>query len=375
MKKYKVCVLGAGMVGSAMSKDLSEKFDVTACDISKENLSQFNKSQVKTIQADLSNRKEVQKLVSGFDLVVGALPGFMGFESVKSVIEAGKNIVDISFFPEDAFELDKLAKKHDVTAIVDFGVAPGMSNFILGYYNDRMKVTRFEFMVGGLPKVREWPFHYKAPFSPVDVIEEYTRPARMMENGKVVTKDALSEPELVYFDEIGTLEAFNTDGLRSLLKTMKIPDMKEKTLRYPGYRDIIAVLKSAGFLSTDDIQIGRTNIKPLDMTSKILFKKWKLEPGEDEFTVMRINIMGTQDKKAQNIQYDLLDWNDKGTGISSMARTTGYSGTAALNLIAGGLYGQKGIITPELVGRNEECFNFVLKYLKQRGVIYRKTEK
>jgi saccharopine dehydrogenase-like NADP-dependent oxidoreductase len=375
MKKYKVCVLGAGMVGSAMAKDLSEKFEVTACDLNKENLRIFSKSIVNTIQADLSNRKEIQKLVSGFDFVVGALPGFMGFESVKNVIEAGKNIVDISFFPEDAFELDKLAKKNNVTAIVDFGVAPGMSNFILGYYYNRMKVNKFDFMVGGLPKVREWPFQYKAPFSPVDVIEEYTRPARMMENGKVVTKEALSEPELIYFDEIGTLEAFNTDGLRSLLKTMKIPDMKEKTLRYPGYRDIIAVLKSAGFLSTDELLIGENKIKPIDVTSKLLFKQWKLHPGEDEFTVMRINISGIQEKKAKDIQYDLLDWNDKTKGISSMARTTGYSGTAALNLLAGGLYGQKGIVTPEFIGSDEKCFNFVLKYLKQRGVNYIKTEK
>jgi saccharopine dehydrogenase-like NADP-dependent oxidoreductase len=237
-----------------------------------------------------------------------------------------------------------------------------------------MKVNKFEFMVGGLPKVREWPFQYKAPFSPVDVIEEYTRPARMMENGKVVTKEALSEPELVHFDEIGTLEAFNTDGLRSLLKTMKIPDMKEKTLRYPGYRDIIAVLKSAGFLSTDEVKIGKNSIRPIDLTSKILFDQWKLMPGENEFTVMRIKISGSKDKKIKNIQYDLMDWNNKSTGISSMARTTGYSGTAALNLLADGLYGKKGIITPELIGSDEKCFKFVLKYLKQRAVNYIKTE-
>src|SRR5574337_1659781 len=98
----------------------------------------------------------------------------------------------ISFFPEDPFELDQLAKEKQVTAIVDCGVAPGMCNVFAGYHFARTKLTRYECLVGGLPAVREWPFEYKAVFSPADVIEEYTRPARFVENGKTVTADALS---------------------------------------------------------------------------------------------------------------------------------------------------------------------------------------
>ena len=56
-----------------------------------------------------------------------------------------------------------------------------------------------------------------------------------MESGKIITKPALSEPEFVDFEGIGTLEAFNTDGLRTLLTTMNIPTMIYKTLRYHGH--------------------------------------------------------------------------------------------------------------------------------------------
>ena len=86
-----------------------------------------------------------------------------------------------------------------------------MGNLILGRFNEEMQVNRFECYVGGLPSIRKKPFEYKAPFSPVDVIEEYTRPARLKENGVIVTKPALSDRHLMNFDGIGTLEAFNTE--------------------------------------------------------------------------------------------------------------------------------------------------------------------
>src|SRR5690606_32895639 len=143
-----------------------------------------------------------------------------GFATAKAVIESGRNMVDISFFPEDPFELDELAKKHNVTVVTDCGVAPGMGNIILGYHNQAMQVTDYECLVGGLPLVREWPWEYRAVFSPIDVIEEYIRPARFVQNGALVVREALSDPELVHFAEVGTLESWNSDGLRTLIQTM-----------------------------------------------------------------------------------------------------------------------------------------------------------
>src|SRR5690606_36768209 len=115
------------------------------------------------------------------------------------------------------------------------------------------------------------PFEYKAPFSPVDVIEEYTRPARLMENGQVVTKPALTEIELMDFNGVGTLEAFNTDGLRSILHTMAhIPNMKEKTLRYPGHCELITALQRSGFFRRNNISCKGVDISPMEFTSAVL---------------------------------------------------------------------------------------------------------
>ena len=371
----KIIVLGAGMVGSAMAIDLAKTHEVTITDLSQKVLDTVKgrANSLKTQVLDVTQTDTLKQEISDFDLVICAVPGFLGYQTLKVIIEAKKDVVDISFFPEDALELDKLAKENGVTAVVDCGVAPGMGNIILGYYNEKMKITDFECLVGGLPKTKKWPFCYKAPFSPVDVIEEYTRPARYVEHSKLVTREALTDCEYVEFESVGTLESFNSDGLRSIIKTMPhIPNMKEKTLRYPGHVEYIKVLKSSGFFSEEPIMVNGTEVKPLDFTSKILFDEWKLGPTEPELTVMRISIKGkAMDGQDCSITYHLHDEYDSDTETSSMARTTGYTATAVANLFLKGIFKEKGVFPPELIGKHEEVFHYVLNYLEERKVYYK----
>jgi len=356
-----------------MALDLANEHKVTSIDVSEKNLERVQKknANIKTIKADLKDYALYKNLLKPFDLVVTGVPGFMGFETLKAVIESGKNVADISFFPENSLELDALAKEKNVTVITDCGVAPGMSNYVIGRYDAEMTIDAFEVYVGGLPKFRKKPFEYKAPFSPVDVIEEYTRPARIMENGYIVIKPALTEREWMQFDELGTLETFNTDGLRSLLFTMPhIKNQKEKTLRYPGHIDLIIALKESGFFSEEKINVDGTAVSPLQFTSKILFNEWKLGEDEEELTVMKVILQG----EGKTIEYNLLDRFDTATGNSSMSRTTGFTCTASANLIAKNMFTEKGVFPPELVGKQKPAFDFVIDYLKARNVVWNKKE-
>lgn len=371
MEKKKIVVLGTGLVGNAIAIDLNGQYDVTAVDINQEALEKLAREHnIKTRKKDLATGDSIKEVVEGFDLVIGAVPGFMGFNTVKHVINAGKNMVDISFFPQDPFLLDQMAQEKNVTVVVDCGVAPGMGNIILGYHNHNMNVDRYECLVGGLPIVREWPFEYKAVFSPIDVIEEYIRPARYIENGGLIVREALSDPELVHFENIGTLESWNSDGLRSLVQTMKIPNMIEKTLRYPGSIEYLRVLRESGFFSYEEIDVSGKKIRPIDLTSRLLFPKWKLKPGEEDFTVMRVTITGSGKK----IMYELFDRYDKKTNTISMARTTGYTCTGVANLVVEGNFSRKGICPPEYVGESEDNFRYMLTYLKERSVEYKVNE-
>ena len=374
-----IIVLGAGMVGSAMAIDMAKKHKVTLTDVNLHTLEKVKQKNhdIDFLLLDVNNKETLKSMIKDFDLVICAVPGFLGFETLKTIIEAEKNVVDISFFPENSLELDALAKEKNVTAIVDCGVAPGMDNVILGYYNEKMKLTDFECLVGGLPKIKKWPFCYKAPFSPVDVIEEYTRPARYVENSQVITREALTDCEYLEFDNIGTLESFNSDGLRSIIYTMShIPNMKEKTLRYPGHVEYIKVLKESGFFSEEAIEVNGNKVTPLDFTSKVLFSEWKLGETEDELTVMRVTVKGENaNGKIEEVVYDLYDEYCPETQTSSMSRCTGYTATAAANLFLEGLFDENGVFPPELVGKHEACFNYFLNYLKDRGVVYKRTSR
>ncbi|MBS1489358.1 MAG: saccharopine dehydrogenase NADP-binding domain-containing protein [Bacteroidetes bacterium] len=373
--KKKVIVLGAGLVGSVMAKDLAKDFEVTAADQNEEALSHLRSLGISVLQTDLADLPALKKMIQPYDLVVGAVPGFMGLKNAQTVIEAGKNMVDISFFPEDPFQLDELAKKNKVTAVTDCGVAPGMGNIILGYHDKLMKVDTYECLVGGLPVVREWPYEYKAVFSPIDVIEEYIRPARYVQHHQVITKEALSDAELIHFNGVGTLESWNSDGLRSLIRTMPhIPNMIEKTLRYPGCIEYLRVLRDTGFFSHQEINVRGLAIKPIDVTAQLLFPKWKLKPGEEEFTVMRIRIEGWENNQPKRYEYHLLDRTDLSSGTLSMARTTGYTCTAVAHLVLSGQFNRKGICPPEYIGEKETDFSFVVRYLAERNVIYTKRE-
>lgn len=368
-----IIIFGAGLIGRAIALDLAKQHKVTCVDVNKHALSRIKKEDVsvETINFDLSLQKDYTELVDGFDLVVSAVPGYLGFETLKKSLLAGKNIVDASFFPEDCFDLDHLAKKNNVFAVVDCGVAPGMDNIILGYLDTKMEVKRFECLVGGLPIKRHWPFNFKSLFSPRDVIQEYTGPARYVENGEIVEREALSDCELMEIKRVGTLEAFNTDGLRTLIKTMEhIPYMKEKTLRYPGHCEYIQVLKSSGFFSSVPIELNGIEFNPFEISAKILEDNWALGNNEEEFTVVRTTIEGEENGKKRRYIYRMLDKTDTKNNISSMSRTNGYTASAVVNFVLSNKL-NSGICAPETLGAIEGAFNFVIGYLEQRNVVYR----
>lgn len=367
-----ITVLGSGLVGSAIIKDLSleENFSITVIDINQQALNNIKAtSGVAVIQADLQKTDDFSPLLSNSDLIICAVPGFMGFKTLEKIINAEKNVVDISFFGEDPFRLDVLAKSRNVTAVVDCGVAPGLCNIIAGYADSTFdRIDRYLCYVGGLPHTRQLPYEYRAVFSPIDVIEEYTRPARLVEDGKEVVRPALSEKELLNFDHVGTLEAFNTDGLRSLAETMKIPHMKEKTLRYPGHAQLMQTFRDSGFFNTDPVELQNQKIKPIDLTSKLLFNQWKLQEGEEDFTVMRVIIEGVQKSRSVQYTYDLYDTFDRKNNITSMARTTGYTCTIIARQVINGLVTEKGICPPEYIGRTEGCYTDLIKEYAKRDI-------
>lgn len=356
----KIAVIGGGMVGSLIFDELSKRHHTELFDIKNNDLG------ISYHQFDVLN--EPLDVLADFDMLVLAIPGSVAFRALQRLALLSKPIVDISFFPEDARQLEQLFKNNGSVLYYDCGVAPGFDNIALAHYNQKAKVHRFKCMVGGLPLEPKEPFKYKAPFSPSDVIEEYVRPARFRRNAKDISLPALSEVETLHHAKYGELEAFNSDGLRSLLDSFpEIPDMVEKTIRYRGHAQQMLFLREAGFFSTEKKQ----GIAPLDLSSELLFKAWKLGKAEAEFTLMLIEI-GWNNKK--QISIELSSERDPGSW-SSMTKTTGYTCTAAVEWLLKKSEYSVGVYPPEKLGLIKGFWDYLVGYLSSRNILISITER
>ncbi len=355
-----ICQIGCGMIGKVMALDISKKHDLYLSDLDSYALKKVKNlnPKINTQCFDVNDTVMLKSFLKPADIVLLAVPGHMGYKLLKKIIGLKKNIVDISFSPENILSLNKEAKDNNVTVVFDAGLAPGIPNFLLGKINAKENVKSFQYFVGGLPKHPKPPYNYKAPFSPIDVVEEYTRPARIMKNGKVITKPALTDIEEKIYQNTGVLEGFNTDGLRSILFTMKhIPNMVEKTLRFPGHAELISKeLKSGKIIPGDKNNLQR------------LFNVWKLLPNEPEFTVLDVII----ETKKNIHNYFLFDETNFKENMSSMARTTGYTASATIDILDQNIFTKKGVFPPESVGSKSKAVDFLMNHLKKRGIVIEK---
>ena len=355
-----ICQIGCGMIGKVMALDISKRHDLHLSDLDSSALKEVEilDPTIKTKCFNVNDRDMLKSFLKPADIVLLAVPGYMGYKLLEIIIEFKKNIVDISFSPENILYLDKKAKDNNITVIFDAGLAPGIPNFLLGKIDAKENVKSFKYFVGGLPKHPEPPYNYKAPFSPIDVVEEYTRPARIMKNGKVITKPALTDIEKKIYQNTGILEGFNTDGLRSILFTMKhIPNMVEKTLRFPGHAELISKELASGKIIPGD----KNNLQRL-------FKIWELLPDELEFTILEVII--ETDMNTHN--YFLFDETNLKENTSSMARTTGYTASATIDILAQNMFIEKGVFPPEIIGSKSKVVDYLVTHLRERDILLKK---
>jgi saccharopine dehydrogenase-like NADP-dependent oxidoreductase len=378
----RIIVLGAGRVGRVIARDLCEDpaLQVTVADRDAGALADVKarcEVEVEVQEAELGDPAAVRAAVAGYDLAVGALPGALGYQTLEAVLESGiGRYVDISFLPEDPRPLAKRAAAQGTVVLYDMGVAPGMSNVLLAQGVRQLAPARSaRYLVGGLPVVRRLPWEYEAPFSPIDVVEEYIRPARYRVGGKNEVRPALSDLEHFEFAELGTLEGFLTDGLRSLLDTVDpadCPRLEEKTLRYPGHAERVRVLRDSGFFDDREIRVGDQIVNARDFTFALLDPAWHQAEGSEELTLMRVEVEGEGGRRQV---WELLDRTDGQRGETSMARTTGFpAALCARRLLDDEPPLPPGVHPPEALSGDDGLVAELLEEHARRGVRYRKLE-
>ena len=372
----RILVLGYGNIGSVLATDLAESIPSTAVVIAgrhrnkaEEAATAIHKENVTGIRLDANNYHELVDTMKKFDLVIGTLPGDVGYRSVKAAIDAKVDMVDVSYMPENPLTLNQDAVKAGVTIVPDCGVAPGLSNLLVGRVISKLdQVENIYIMVGGLPEEPAPPLGYTITWSVEGLIDEYTRKARIVENGEVVEVEALTGLEEVEFPGVGKLEGFYTDGLRTLLHTVKgVNSMWEKTLRYPGHVEKIKLLRTLGFFDEHRIEVENIRLPPRKVTIKLLEKKL-LRPEIKDILAMKVEVRGITGESRKCYVYHLLDRYDQKHGVTAMARTTAYPASILAQLIAQKTIEEKGVIPLEKLGIKEIIFNKILAELEKRQV-------
>jgi len=372
----KVLVFGCGNIGSVAAEDMAKtmsSIEVIVADKNearaKDVAERIGRGNVSWIQLDAANHKEVVKALKDFDLAMGFLPGKLGYRLAEACISSGKSLVDVSYMPENPLTLDDEAIKANVTIVPDCGLAPGISNILVGHATAKLdRVQIVHIMVGGLPEKPTPPLGYTITWSPESLIDMYTRRARIVKKGKTVEVEPLSGLEEVEFPGVGKLEAFFTDGLRNLTQTItNVDDMWEKTLRYPGHAEKIKLLKALGFFEEKQISIDGADVSPRELTVKLLGKRlWK--PKVKDIVALRVEVYGVENGKKTRHVYHLLDRYDEKQGITAMARTTAYPASIMAQLVLKKAVREKGVVPPEMIGVKKELFKLFFDELEKRGI-------
>jgi lysine 6-dehydrogenase len=338
--------------------------------------SKIGRENVSWIQTDANNHSELVSTLEKLDLVVGALPGWMGYNACKAAITAKVNMVDVSYMPEDVMTLNKAALKAKVCIVPDCGMSPGIGSILAGRAVSKLdKVESLRMLNGGLPEKPVPPLGYVITWSVSDLIDMYSRKVNIVRDGKVVQVEAMTGLEEIKFPRVGKLEAFYTDGLRTMLYSIKgVKDMWEKSLRYPGHVEKIKLLKSLGFFDEKPVEVGNMQITPRDMAAKLLERKLK-RPEISDIVVMLIEVVGLKNNRRIQYTYQMLDRCDKKHQVTSMARTTAYTTSMVAQLVAKEVIREKGVVPPEKLGMNNGVYRRLMNMMKKRQLIVKETKK
>ncbi|MGC8609024.1 MAG: saccharopine dehydrogenase family protein [Thermoplasmata archaeon] len=371
----KFLVVGAGNIGLIVASKIAESAsnEVILADKDtgrKSLLSRIpNNERIDFEKIDIDRQDEARKIIRSSDILIGALPGSLGLKLIKLAISEKKSTVDVSYMDSDPFSVDADAKKSDVIIVPDCGIAPGLSNMIVGNSVKQLEEVRsVRILVGGLPLKKFPPLDYNLTWSTEGLIDEYTRPASIIQDGHIKQVDALSGLETVNMQNLGQFEAFYTDGLRTLLKTIKNPgEMWEKTLRYPGHVEKIRTIRELGYFDKEYVKIGSESIRPFDLSVKLFDKSLKRDDIHDKL-IMNVEVKGVKNEESRTISWSVYDEYDDKYNMSAMSRTTAFPPAIMAEIISEKLVKERGIVPPEIIGMDDGIFRRMIGELSNEGI-------
>ena len=377
----KVLVIGSGMMGSAMAYDLAHSQGVASvllADINSELATRIARgigANVEPRKLDINYFDDVVEVMQQADVAVGATSYNHNVLLSKAAIEAGIHFCDLGGNMEvvdKQLAMDSGAKKANVCILPNCGLAPGMACVIAaGGAKKFSSVDEIHIRVGGLPQHPRPPLNYQLVFSPEGLINEYIEPAEVIRKRDVLRVDSMVDlEELDFPSPFGKLEAFNTSGGTSTLTRMfkgRVGELDYKTIRYQGHCEKFKTLLDLGFAGSEPIMPGANVLTVREFFEDLLTKR--LPANGPDVVLMRITINGITGGARKTLAYEMIDYYDSTSKITSMMRTTAFPTSIIAQMVVNGTIPARGVVPPE------QCVPLepFLAELKKRNIIIKET--
>jgi lysine 6-dehydrogenase len=383
----KILVLGSGLMGPAAAFNALSDPEVTQVTLGDLSRSQLEAAQRKlgsmrggekltTTVLDLNDQAAASRLMTGFDVVLAAVPKQAIPLGIHAAIAAKKPLVDLSQ-PTDPDAPGLIAEVEAAGSLVipGCGVEPGLTEIMARHLAEKLdRADELHIQCGGIPEKPAPPLGYKIVFGgqqlPLRDFDGHT-----VENGKLRTVPRYSGVEPTSYAGVGACEAWHENFMPWLLDLAALKGLKtgtQKTVRWPGYAAKVIALKELGLLSATPIDVDGVQVAPKKLVDAVLYPHVRLEEDERDITVFRVEIMGEKDGRPRRYKIDMVDRYDPVLGFTSMARTTAFTGAIVARMVARGDLKARGWVTPERVITGA-LFDRLVRELADIGVLFEMT--
>ncbi len=357
----KITVIGAGAVGSAVVYDLLQRMDVTqvqVCDIRSAALHElkqrFPSPRLRTFQVDARKPHILEPIVKGSECMVSCVEPHLNPLLARLALEVGSHFCDLGgneAIVQEELAMHEEAAEKGLWIVPNCGLAPGLVNILCVHAIEQFeKVTSMHIRVGTLPLELNPPFNFRLAFSAEKLLEDYTSPVLMIQDGKVQTTEPLTGLETIHFPSpFHELEAFFTAGGLSTLPydlEGRIDYLDYKTIRYPGHAHQMQFVIALGLAEKRHIDV-RTHLTYRD----VLIRKMKQKLGGEfeDAVLLRLLVNGYREGREQALVYELIDYYDRETGIAAIKRCIGFPTAIVAYIIASQYVPGGGAAPPEKI--------------------------
>jgi saccharopine dehydrogenase-like NADP-dependent oxidoreductase len=373
----RVTVLGAGAIGAAVAEELFAHEAVTqvqVCDRHARSLQTLQErldedALLRTFQLDARDTATIHPILDGSACVVSCLPPSLNPALAELCMDVGSHFCDLGGHDDPVSEqlaLADIAREKTCWIVPGCGLAPGLVNVLCLHAVEQFDDPEAAHLrVGDVPLEPEDPFRFRISWSAEKVLDDYTNPVQLIEDGRAREANPLSRKERIDFGApFDDMEAFCTQGgLSTLTHALegRLQKLDHKTVRWPGHARQMRFLLGLGFGEDRSIDV-RTHLTYRDVLVRRM--RQRLGGDHEDAVLLRVLVRGQIDGQTRTLVYQMVERYAAGHPHTAMAHCTAVPAAAVAALLAGGTPVGGGAAPPE----NAVPFGAYLDLVQERGL-------